>query len=419
MSWKEVFMSHTFEDFTPILRFIAMSDIHYRDEHTDVRDRFELGLTKAYEYAESTDYKNIDALCIVGDFANRGSLIEMEAFKESVRRFKHPKTELIISIATHEMKDKTIEATEDMLRNIFDLEPDVHRTIKGFHFISLSTTESETSKRCGFDEKKRRWFAEQMEIASTDTPKYPIFMFQHPHPKDTVYGAIKWGNGDLYPIQEKYPALVTFSGHSHAPINDPRSIHQRDFTSLGCGSLAYFELDEFDKVYGTVPPRAKICAQYLIVEADAQGRVRVLPYDIITEQFFPDIHYIEKPWDKSTFVYNDSRPGSGSLPFFPEGSKLGVENILNNGLTLIIPQAQIDAFRVNSYYIHIYDKATHEKVKTLSIWSEYYFYDMPPTLFLEIDELESGKTFDIEVFACNFWNKLSKDCLQTTVTTKA
>ena len=37
-------------------------------------------------------------------------------------------------------------------------------------------------------------------------------------------------------VLAKYPQVVTFSGHLHFPLNDPRSIWQASFTSFGCGS---------------------------------------------------------------------------------------------------------------------------------------------------------------------------------------
>jgi hypothetical protein len=103
----------------------------------------------------------------------------------------------------------------------------------------------------------------------------------------TVYGSANWGEDELTDILMNYPQIIDFSGHSHAPINDPRSIHQRHFTCLGTGTLSYFELDEFDKYYGTIPPGNDRAAQMLFVEADADMRVRVYPYDLITSNFFP------------------------------------------------------------------------------------------------------------------------------------
>ena len=103
-----------------------------------------------------------------------------------------------------------------------------------------------------------------------------------------------------------YPQIIYFSGHSHAPINDPRSIHQKHFTSLGTGTLSYFELDEFDKITGTIPDDCEKAAQMLIVEADAQNRVRVYPFDILTNSFFPYIWKVDAPSDPSAFLYTDS-----------------------------------------------------------------------------------------------------------------
>jgi len=399
-------------DFRPILRFAAMSDIHYRNEHTPERDRFELALKTLYNYSDTSEYyHNLDAICIVGDFADSGTEIEMRELKKSLDKYIRPETELIISYASHEFSDSGMDGATEKLKRIFGKEPDVNKKINGFHFISLSTSESETSKRCGYNAKKREWFRAECEKSSADAPEKPIFMFQHPHPENTVYGSIKWGNGDLYDIQKDYPALITFSGHSHAPINDPRSIHQRDFTSLGCGTLSYFELDEFDKVYGTIPPDSKKAAQFYIVEADAENRVRVMLYDLITERFFPEEWLIEKAWDKSSFIYNDSRPGSECIPYFSDTDKLEISEFTDKGCTFSFHQAKIDAFYVDSYYIKIYDAALGSELKALSIWSEYYFYDMPAFMTWKIDGLESGKEYRVEIYAASFWNKYSKECI--------
>lgn len=398
--------------FKPILRFAAMSDIHYKSEHTVERDRFELALKTLYDYADNSEsYNRLDALCVVGDFANHGAEAEMQAFNNSLDKFIRPETALIISYASHEHMEAGQDAASEKLKRIFGKEPDVHEIINGFHFISLSTSKSETSVRCGFDAAKREWFRAECEKAIADNPQKPVFMFQHPHPENTVYGSKEWDNGDLYPIQKDYPMLITFSGHSHAPINDPRSIHQRDFTSLGCGTLSYFELDEFDKVYGTIPPNSKNAAQFYIVEADEQNRVRVLLYDLITQNFFPDEWLIEKPWDKSSFIYNENRPGAECIPYFRKDDKLEISDITDNGCTLTFPQAKIDKFYVNSYYIKIFNADTDTEVDTLSIWSEYYFYDMPKSLSWKITGLEKGKNYRISIYAASFWNKFSKECL--------
>ena len=137
-----------------------------------------------------------------------------------------------------------------------------------------------SSHGCEYDPDKIESAANELKIAREKDPKKPIFFFQHPHLTDTVSGSIYWADESFIPTLMNYPQVIDFSGHSHVPINDPRSIHQRHFTCLGTGSLSYFELDEFDKHYGTCPPKKEDCAQMLIVEADENGAVRIYPYDV-------------------------------------------------------------------------------------------------------------------------------------------
>ena len=62
---------------------------------------------------------------------------------------------------------------------------------------------------------------------------------------------------------------------------------QVQFPDVSNLEAANRELDEFDKIYGTIPPNKENAAQMLFVEADADMRVRIYPYDVITSNFFP------------------------------------------------------------------------------------------------------------------------------------
>ena len=51
------------------------------------------------------------------------------------------------------------------------------------------------------------------------------FVFLHQHIKDTVYGSQEWGTQDsakINAVLKEYPQVITFSGHSHYPLDDPR-----------------------------------------------------------------------------------------------------------------------------------------------------------------------------------------------------
>ena len=237
------------KNFKPVLRFLVVSDVHYGDEREAEYERMEKAINTAYELSEKEEYSKLDALYVVGDFSKRGTEKQMYAFKNTLDEFLKEGTEVAVSLASHEFMNDGEEKALENFGRIFGMEPDTHKVINGYHFISVTSTNG-----CHFDEAKQNWVAAELKKAAADDPRKPIFFFQHPHIMGTVYGSANWGEDELTAILMNYPQIIDFSGHSHAPINDPRSIHQKHFTCLGTGTLSYFELDEFDKVYGTVPP---------------------------------------------------------------------------------------------------------------------------------------------------------------------
>jgi len=401
-------------DFVPAARFLVVSDIHYQNEHTVQRDYFERALVTAYNYSDnSKNYCKLDALFVVGDFANSGTEVEMQAFNDSLTKIIRPETDVTISVAGHEYSAEGEGAAHEKLKRIFGMEPDVHKVINGFHCISLSTTNGDK-----FDDDKVLFAENSLTKAANDNAKKPIFFFQHPHLRDTVYGSYVWGNSTLIPTLMNYPQIIDFSGHSHAPINDPRSIHQRHFTSVGTGTMFYFELDEFDKIYGTVPPaqmptpeRLHDAAQMLIVEVNETGCVRILPYDLISEQFFPDSWQIDEPWNPSTFIYTDERFRAAVKPYFTSDDKIDITAITNNSITFSFDQAKIDKEYVNSYDLTVTRKKDGVIVRKISIWSEYYYTDMSSKLSQKIDGLESGGSYILTIRANGFWKNSSIETL--------
>lgn len=233
---------------------MVVSDIHIKDEDCVEEQRFDSALKYAYSVAKSSDsYKRLDAVAIVGDFANSGTEIQMKKTKDILdANLDYSETQVIASFASHESNRDGAPAAAERMKRILGQDADQHKVINGFHFVSSSP-----SKGCNYDDEKKAWMAKELENAAKDDRRKPIFVFQHPHNTATVYGSMLWGEDDLISIYMNYPQIVHFSGHSHAPINDPRSVHQQHFTCFGTGTLSYFEMDEFDKAVGTIPENSK------------------------------------------------------------------------------------------------------------------------------------------------------------------
>ncbi len=401
------------KDFKPALRFMVVSDIHYKDEPCVEEERMAKALQIAYRLSEESEsYKKLDAVYAVGDFANSGSETQMRKFKATLDKYCKEETQYCLMMASHEYHGGGVEKAHELFNEIFDMPVDNHRVINGFHFISMTC-----SHACEFEDDKVEFAKKALKEAREADPKKPIFFFQHPHITDTVSGSIYWADEKFYTTFMDYPQVIDFSGHSHVPINDPRSIYQKHFTALGTGSLSYFELDEFDKYYGTVPPNKADCAQMLLVEADENGRVRIYPYDVLTDNFFPFVWEIDEPWNPESFKYTDARYKTDKAPYFPENTLLEVADVNDKGFKLTFSQAKSDDEYVNDYKIVVKEKATDTIVKQSCLWSEYYFYNMPETLSITFDDLDSRKDYTVDIFAGSFWNTLSKP-VSTEVTTK-
>lgn len=401
------------KDFKPVLRFMVVSDVHYKDEKCVEEERMEKAIKIAYRLCdESENYKKLDALYVVGDFANSGTEIQMKKFKDTLDKLLRPETQYALTMASHEYHGEGIEEAHEKFARIFNLPVDEHRVINGFHFISLTC-----SRGTNFHADKIEFMAKELKKSREADPKKPIFVFQHPHITDTVYGSMLWGEDELYATYMDYPQMINFSGHSHAPINNPRSIHQNHFTSLGTGSLSYTELDEFDKYYGTLPPHKADFAQMLIVEADKDGRVRVYPYDVFTDNFFPYVWEIDEPWNPQSFKYTDNiRFKTAKTPYFTDDAEIEFSDLDTDGFMLKFPQAKSDEDYVNDYKVVVSEKATGVIVKQTVMWSEYYFYNMPENLEIAYTDLNPATEYEVKIYANSFWKTTSAPLCGTVAT---
>ena len=384
-----------------VLRFIACSDLHFKADSPAEPARFEKGMRLAYAYAEAEEYRGIDAVYINGDFANNGLPEEMALMQETAARCVRSETEIVYTLASHEFMAPDGEAgAVSRFVSLFGQAPDCHKNIGGFHFISVTT-----KRGCHLGEKKLSWLRAELEKAACDYPK-PIFVFQHPHPTDTVYGSIIWGEDEFIPVLMDYPGVIDFSGHSHAPINDPRSVHQKYFNSVGTGSLSYTELDEFDKLHGTVPENAHDFAQFVIVEARDDGSVLLRPFDIISGAFFGCDRLIEKPWEPDSFVYTDDRYNTQNRPAFKTGDRISVER-RDGELLFTFPQAYCGEERSDSYTLRLTDCDTGRIVRQINVTSSYYLADMPETVTIRCPLPQNGR-YLASVSANSFWGKVSE-----------
>lgn len=378
-----------------VLRFIAMSDVHIGAVGDTDYDRFGQAMDAAYEYAKSQVYQKLDAVLVAGDMTNYGYENEIKAFKKGLKAYVKEETKPLLIMGNHEYFVEAGDHVIERWERILECEMNTHEVIGGYHFINLSLSDYSSY------EPSLAWLKEELAKAAAEDPEKPIFVQNHYPITDTVYGSDLWGTNQMTEIFNQYPQIIDFSGHSHYPINDPRSIWQGAFTALGCGTLSYYELEP-GMIYGTIPPNANNACQYYIVEVHADNSVNIKMYDVLTQQFFASEYDIEAPSDPSTFVYTEERRNSADAPVFPSDAGITVEQIGDTTVKLTIPQAT-DGECIHSYRFDFYRNGRLDT--TASIWSEFYFLDMPKTLTQEFTGLLEGSCYTVKVTAIDSWGK--------------
>ena len=376
-------------DFVPTVRLVAFSDTHNQN------DRVADAIETAYLLFDTDPvYAGVDGFFGLGDYSSIGSEQDTRAYAETLAAHVRSETVCINILGNHEMKNK--DECEDLFRKYFGYEPNTVTEINGFSCIAFSGERSLTEWT--FTPSSLRWAAEQLEIAEQKAGAKPVFVFQHPHNFGTVYGSTIWCSFQTNVLWNGHNKVVNFSGHSHYPMNDPRSINQSSYTSVGVGGMAYFELDN-NYIVGQHPEGYDTAAEICIIEANDTGSVRIRGYDLNSDSYICE-YYIADVNDTDSYAYTyKNMKAHDSVPVFPANA--GVSARKNDDKEWVISFDEATAgYIVHDYRIVIKDENGHT-VLNKNFVNDYYVIDNDPTVSFRIgsDTLESGKKYKVIIRA--------------------
>lgn len=391
------------DGFTPVVRFAVCSDVHLDGREDQIEaERFRQLFDTVYAYSETQEYKNFDAVVLVGDIATSGRIPEYDMANKILDEKVRDGTKVLACCGNHEYHAyRDVDASEGtrVFEQEMNREDCEHAVINGYHFIISSYDEDGYSFK-----KKSKWLNKEIKAAVKDTGDKPVFVFQHPAPFATIYGSITWGDPSIPLVFSKYPQVVDFSGHSHYPINDPRSIWQGGYTALGCGTMTSYET-ELDGIPGNFPYDVDKAAQFYIVEADAEGNVHIMLYDLITKQFFPNDYYLTDLAARNyeySFLKMKLRD---KRPVFKEDTN--ISTYLNeNGETILTFDGAEDNFAVESYKISV-AKNGIIPVASDNFSGKYMYLFEEDRYEVNLGVLESGKRYTAEIVALNAYAESS------------
>lgn len=387
------------KEFIPVLRFVASSDAHIEGVGSAGYRRLKKAIDFSLAFSESNKHhKRLDAVLMAGDFTDHGRPDEFDAFGQIFDYAKEKGTP-VLSIVARGHECMTIgKLSLAYFTRTTGQETDFHRVIGGYHFIGLSTCKI---PKLYYTPKQKRWLKKQLDTAVADTPERPVFLMHHEHVRDTVYGSSKfdgWGNPFFTEILKDYPNVVDFSGHSHYPVNDPRSLWQNEYTAIGTGSLKYVELTVDDERC-VHPPTHKDCGTFWIVEADKNGNLHLMGIDCEAEEILCE-YLLNNPADKNNREYTEEKQRSRSkAPFFAEGTEISV-TVKNNVCSAEYPKAEsADGMPVFIYRVTVADNSGNIVANRKTVPS-YYLYKPEYRLCTELGELAKGK-YKLKVIAEN------------------
>ena len=392
--------------FKPVLSFAVASDVHIADLGSETREK---RLAELFHYASAL---GAELAVFAGDISDSGTITSMQKAKR-IMDANRDGIDLLCMLGNHE--SMTGPLTPSLrFRAIFGQASRGHIIRNGFHFIYLSP---DAAAGWDFSEASVSWLEKELAKAAKADPYKPIFVFHHEHVYGTVYGSKNWGVAALYEALSKYPQVVDFSGHSHFPVNDPRSIWQGAFTAVGTGSLNYYEVglngvtdgflysaDAESGEYSAFGPYTSDADTFWLVEVNAVGSVRMTAYHVDNRTEI--VRYgIREPWNPSSFTYTDDRYEASEVPVFGEDAEITESDLSTRGFTVTFPTAAC-ADIVESYRIELWkDGKLTQTERRLSLT---FYANAPKSFTVPFSGLGDDETYTVKVYAVSSFGKESE-----------
>lgn len=400
-------------EFTPVLRFVAASDTHVRGDDDTNENRIRKMAALAYTIADNDPaYNKLDAIVIAGDLTNSGTKDEFNKFWAALSGSMREGTRFLGVVAkNHDGYNMKRSELRDYYSSLTGNDADYHVVIGGYHFIGVSASLNDADR---YDSGQLTWLKNQLDAAVAEDPGKPVFVTHHEHVRGTVYGSSKydgWGVTDFTKILNEYPQVVDFSGHSHYPLNDPRSIWQDNFTAIGTGAIYYSEFT-VEKLRKYHPEDSGETATCWIVELDKQSNVRLRGYDVLEGKLLCE-EYMKNPANSENRDFTpEKRKADSAAPVFTKSAEL--KAVFESGkCTLKFPAATCaDKGPVVLYRAAAKNKRGKTVAKTWVMPSYYRAVD-EKTITTELTGFADGE-YTLSVTAENAYG-IQSEALTTTV----
>ena len=410
--------------------------------------------------------ESVDALAIVGDITDNATHAQWNTFEKSWEKHKGD-LQLIAVMGNHDVYSGNIVGT-GLFEAATKQKTNAHYVIRGYHFIVLSTGSGDftntgaiggaiatghtdtpgngTNLGDNVPKSVLDWLRERIEIAKSDAPGKPVFVFLHWPVYNTFiqsdrFYTTSFGNDPLTGFFKNDPEVVIFGGHVHQPNNDPRAIWQESFTSVNVPPMYYMAMgptgylgnsidgttnSAFPKIAG-LPAGA---GQGLIVTVRG-SKVSIENFDFdFSEGATPLSNIIKIPqtWEfdvsqPADFPYTQAkRETQKTAPVFDETkpaetglSMTIIKKIEDTSIEVEFPQAKIPEPNhgnevVYSYHFDFINRQTGAIERSVRQWSDFMLTPrlQKSTYTQLIGGLKPGTDYELQIFAYSSFQECSK-----------
>lgn len=336
-----------FDENQIVLSLGAISDTHIGNNYGS-ENKFSSALNQLKNRAAEKDADGLDAVMIVGDLVNTATQSQITTLKTLYEQVFNPvNVPMIYTIGNHDMNPGYSWTASTVTQNavfhtilgdnyfLTDQDQTMRKNFECRHCVVgdyhiLCVTPNGTSPVV-YDANTTSWLDKQLKEITTEDPYHYVILLTHPMIYQTVYGSelgTYWYTSALTDILNKYPQVVTFGGHLHFPINDPRSIWQGKFTSLGCASVSYMAFEGGNYINKSSETVLKDAGEYSeghLVQFDANGFMRVTRMDFYRNTVIGQPWTVAPPASDNSHLLKYNHAALKAANTAPQLSTLNVE----------------------------------------------------------------------------------------------
>lgn len=422
-------------------RFFIGSDLHINN-NTGAEPR---DADKKLQFAFDTAYAldpELDAFCLVGDLTDNGNEGQYKRLMSLINDGgAHNKgyadgaghTQMILCQGNHETYSPGVSGAPARFKEYTGQEATKVVAVNGVTVITMGPAANGSGD--GDYRPHYDWFGEQLRTQVGNATE-PFLVLTHHQMRGSSYTSPEWhgtfGQGeerDFQKLMAQYPNLIQVSGHSHATLEDERSISQDlGFTAIQDATIGAYYENETGKVDpesgngASVPPQSadiytpgsfrQEASQAVILDFMDNNTVKAYRISLVRAKAEGEgVVYLYEPWiiDPTNMQAYTSARTSTAAPVWPADAAVTVDEVAHTSAKVHFPTAQPGSSEGDDM-VHEYKlvaTADDGSSVTKRVFNDYY----RPAAYIRntwdvlINGLSAETTYTLSVYAQTSWNK--------------